>query len=45
MEAKPDAGDIVGQAAVHIGPDETATDVFGKVNQAAVTVIEKSYPA
>ena len=45
MEAKPDAGDIVGQAAVHIGPDETATDVFGKVSQAAVTVIEKVLPS
>jgi methionyl-tRNA formyltransferase len=33
MEAKPDAGDIVGQVAVSIGPDETATDVFGKVSQ------------
>jgi methionyl-tRNA formyltransferase len=37
MEAKPDAGDIVGQAAVSIGPDETATEVFGKVSQAAVS--------
>jgi methionyl-tRNA formyltransferase len=45
MEAKPDAGDIVGQAAVSIGPDETATDVFGKVSQAAVTVIEKVLPS
>ncbi len=45
MEAKPDAGDIVGQAAVTIGPDETATDVFGKVSQAAVTVIEQVLPS
>lgn len=45
MEAKPDAGDIVGQAAVSIGPDETATDVFGKVSQAAVTVIEQVLPS
>lgn len=45
MEAKPDAGDIVGQAAVNIGPDETATDVFGKVSQAAVTVIEQVLPS
>ena len=45
MEAKPDAGDIVGQAAVSIGPDETATDVFGKVSQAAVTVIERVLPS
>ncbi|MEN9380103.1 MAG: hypothetical protein RJB15_1799 [Pseudomonadota bacterium] len=45
MEAKPDAGDIVGQVAVSIGPDETATDVFGKVSQAAVSVIEKVLPS
>lgn len=45
MEAKPDAGDIVGQVAVSIGPDETATDVFGKVSQAAVTVIEQVLPS
>jgi methionyl-tRNA formyltransferase len=45
MEVKPDAGDIVGQAAVTIGPDETATDVFAKVSQAAVTVIEQALPS
>lgn len=45
MEAKPDAGDIVGQAVVSIDPDETATDVFGKVSQAAVTVIEQVLPS
>ena len=45
MEVKPDAGDIVGQSAVGIGPDETATDVFGKVSQAAVTVIEQVLPS
>jgi methionyl-tRNA formyltransferase len=44
MEAKPDAGDIVGQSAVSIGPNETATDVFGKVSQAAVTVISQVLP-
>jgi methionyl-tRNA formyltransferase len=44
MEAKPDAGDIVGQSAVSIGPNETATDVFGKVSQAAVTVINQVLP-
>ncbi len=44
MEAKPDAGDIVGQSAVNIGPDETATDVFGKVSQAAVRVIHEALP-
>jgi methionyl-tRNA formyltransferase len=45
MEAKPDAGDIVGQAAVSIGPDETATEVFGKVSQAAVSVIDQVLPS
>jgi methionyl-tRNA formyltransferase len=45
METKPDAGDIVGQSAVSIGPDETATDVFAKVSQAAVTVIEQVLPS
>ena len=44
MEAKPDAGDIVGRSAVAIGPNETATDVFGKVSQAAVTVIKQVLP-
>lgn len=45
MEAKPDAGDIVGQVAVTIGADETATEVFGKVSQAAVKVIEAVLPS
>ena len=45
MEAKPDAGDIVGQSAVDIGPDETATDVFSKVSQAAVAVIKEALPS
>lgn len=45
MEAKPDAGDIVGQVAVSIEPDETATDVFGKVSQAAVKVIDQVLPS
>lgn len=44
MEAKPDAGDIVGQSAVSIGPNETATEVFGKVSQAAVKVINQVLP-
>ena len=44
MEAKPDAGDIVGQKSVTIDPDETATEVFGKVSKAAVTVIKQVLP-
>ena len=45
MEVKPDAGDIVGQAAVSIGPDETATEVFSKVSRAAVSVIDSVLPS
>ena len=45
MEAKPDAGDIVGQAVVKIDPNETATYVFGKVTSAAVKVIEEVLPS
>lgn len=44
MEIKPDAGDIVGQAEVNIGPDETATDVFAKVSHAAVKVLNTVLP-
>jgi methionyl-tRNA formyltransferase len=44
MEVKPDAGDIVGQSAATIGPNETATEVFGKVSQAAVTVMKQVLP-
>lgn len=44
MEVKPDAGDIVGQSEVSIGPNETATEVFAKVSQAAVKVMEVVLP-
>lgn len=44
MEERPDAGDIVGQLAVSIGPDETATEVFAKVSEAAVKVINQALP-
>jgi methionyl-tRNA formyltransferase len=44
MEAKPDAGDIVAQLAVPIGPDETATEVFSKVSQAAVDALTQVLP-
>jgi methionyl-tRNA formyltransferase len=44
MEVKPDAGDIVGQAEVSIGPDETATEVFTKVSHAAVQVMNSVLP-
>jgi methionyl-tRNA formyltransferase len=45
MEAKPDAGDIVGQVAVSIDPDEDATAVFAKVSNAAVQVMQATLPA
>jgi methionyl-tRNA formyltransferase len=44
METKPDAGDIVGQSTVSIGPNETATEVFGKVSQAAIAVMDQVLP-
>ena len=44
MEIKPDAGDIVGQSAVSIEPNETAADVFAKVSQAAITVMRQVLP-
>ena len=44
MEAKPDAGDIVGQVAVPIDPDEDATAVFAKVSNAAVQVMQVTLP-
>lgn len=45
MEAKPDAGDIVGQEAVPIDPDEDATAVFTKVSNAAMHVMQTALPA
>ena len=44
MEVKPDAGDIVGQSKVSIDPNETATEVFAKVSQAAVAVMNQVLP-
>jgi methionyl-tRNA formyltransferase len=44
MEAKPDAGDIVGQVAVPIDPDEDATAVFAKVSNAAIEVMRAALP-
>jgi methionyl-tRNA formyltransferase len=45
MEAKPDAGDIVGQMAVPINADDDATGVFAKVSNAAVQVMQSVLPA
>ena len=44
MVAKPDAGRIVDQERVPIGPDDTAAEVFGKVSDAAETVLKRSLP-
>jgi methionyl-tRNA formyltransferase len=44
MVEKPDAGRIVDQQAVTIGPDETAVDVFNKVTRAAATVLDRALP-
>jgi len=45
MAAKPDAGDIVGQQAVPILPDDTAVEVFRKVAVAAELVLHRWLPA
>jgi methionyl-tRNA formyltransferase len=42
MVAKPDAGRIVDQQAVPIGPDETAGEVMAKVAAAAERVLKRS---
>ncbi len=41
MTARPDAGDIVDQEAVPIGPDDTATEVQRRVTAAAVRILER----
>ena len=42
MVEKPDAGRIVDQQAVSIGPDETAVEVFHKMTDAAAAVLKRS---
>lgn len=44
MVDKPDAGRIVDQLAVPIGPDDLAIDVFRKVTDAADVVLRRSLP-
>lgn len=44
MVAKPDAGDIVDQEKVAIAFTDTAHDLFGKVTDAAVTVLQRAWP-
>src|SRR5512147_3086600 len=45
MTMKPDAGGIVDQERVPIGPDETAKEVFDKVTAAAARVLDRTLPA
>ena len=44
MVARPDAGALVDQQAVPIGPDDTAIEVADRVADAAVTVLRRSLP-
>lgn len=44
MVEKPDAGGIVAQEAVPIGPEDTAAEVFGKVTAAAERVLARVLP-
>ena len=41
MTSRPDAGDIVDQEAVPIGPDDTAHDVQRRVTDAAVRILDR----
>ncbi|MEK6743778.1 MAG: formyltransferase [Nitrospirota bacterium] len=45
MVKRADAGDIVDQEAVSIGPEDTAQDVFNKVTLAGRKVLERSIDA
>ena len=45
MVAKPDAGRIVDQERVPIGPNDVAREVFDRVTAAAATVLDRSLPA
>lgn len=44
MVVKPDAGGIVEQQAVPIGPEDTAAEVFAKVTEAAEQVLARALP-
>jgi len=45
MAKKPDAGDIVDQEAIPIGPDDTGVDVYRKMLPAAERVLRRSAKA
>jgi len=44
MEEKPDAGEIVSQKSLQIGPDETAYELFQRVADLAVDVLKDVIP-
>jgi methionyl-tRNA formyltransferase len=44
MTGKPDAGDLVDQEPVKIGPDDDALGVSRRIGDAAVTVLARSLP-
>jgi methionyl-tRNA formyltransferase len=44
MSEKPDAGDLVDQEQVPIGPDDDALTVSRRVTEAAVVVLARSWP-
>lgn len=44
MTSRPDAGDVIDQEAVEIGPEDTALDVQHRVTQAAVRVLDRALP-
>jgi methionyl-tRNA formyltransferase len=45
MVEKPDAGRIVDQQAIPIGPDETAVEVFARMTGAAESVLRRNIPS
>ncbi len=45
MVKRADAGDIVDQERVAIGPNDTAREVFNRVTQAAGTIMERQFDA
>lgn len=44
MVPKPDAGDIVGQKKIPIGPEDTARDLFDKITEAAAQLLMELLP-
>ena len=44
MTIKPDAGDLVDQEAVPIGPNDTAAEVFHRIVDAAGRVLDRALP-